>query len=150
MEDLLYAAYPWIKALHIISVITWMAGLLYLPRLFANHAEHAPEGSPSAQMLTTMERKLLKSILNPAMILAWMAGIYMAALPGIIDWSSGYFYVKLVMVFGMTGVHHVLGRRRKDFEAGQNTRSARYYRMFGEVPALMMVLAVVMIIVRPF
>ncbi len=139
----------WIKALHIISVIAWMAGLLYLPRLFVYHCEAEP-GSPQSETFKVMERRLLRAIMNPAMILAFVFGGLMLATPGLIDWSSGWIWVKLTAVAILTVLHHVFGRWRKTFEADANTRPAKTYRMVNEVPALLMVIIVIMVIVRPF
>ncbi|MEM7440949.1 MAG: protoporphyrinogen oxidase HemJ [Pseudomonadota bacterium] len=150
MEDLLYTAYPWIKTVHIVAVISWMAGLLYLPRLYVNHAQFAPVGSDTSEVFKGMEERLLRIIMNPAMIVAWIAGIIMASTPGLIDWSSVYPYVKAAMVIGMTWFHHWLAKRRKEFARDENTRSAKQYRMVNEVPAVMMIVIVTMIIVRPF
>ena len=139
----------WIKALHVISVIAWMAGLLYLPRLFVYHCDAEP-GSLQSETFKVMERRLLRAIMNPAMILAFIFGAIMLATPGLVDWSSGWIWVKLVAVAILTVMHHVFGRWRKDFEADTNTRSTRVYRLANEVPTLLMVIIVVMVIVRPF
>jgi len=141
--------YLWIKALHVISVIAWMAGLLYLPRLFVYHAE-AEQGSAQAQTFAVMERRLLRAIMNPSMIAAFVFGGLLLATPGIVDWASGWIWVKLAMVAALTALHHVYARWRKDFEAGRNTRPARVYRIANELPALAMIVIVVMVIVRPF
>ena len=141
--------YPWIKALHIISVITWMAGMLYLPRLFVYHCDAAP-GSELSETLKVMERRLLRLIINPAMIAAFVFGIWLLSLPGIADWSSGWLYVKLTAVFAMGAMHGSLSRWRKDFEADRNTRPARFYRLMNEVPTVLMIVIVVMVVVRPF
>ncbi|MBV1862849.1 MAG: protoporphyrinogen oxidase HemJ [Rhodobacteraceae bacterium] len=150
MTEQLADVYPWIKSLHIISVISWMAGLLYLPRLFVNHVERAPNGSEMAEIFKGMEYRLLRYIMNPAMIATWLFGLLLAVTPGIVDWASGYTYVKLVMILGMTGFHQWLGLRRKVFEQDQNTRSGKHYRIANEVPTLMMIIIVIMIVVRPF
>ena len=150
MTDLLANAYPWTKSLHIISVISWMAGLLYLPRLFVNHVERAPNGSEMSEIFKGMEYRLLRYIMNPAMIATWLFGLLLTLTPGIIDWDSGYPYVKLVMILGMTGFHQWLGVRRKEFALDQNNRSGKHYRIANEVPTLMMIIIVIMIVVRPF
>ncbi len=141
--------YLWIKALHVISVIAWMAGLLYLPRLFVYHAAAEP-GSDQAETFKVMERRLLRAIMNPSMIAAFVFGGLLLATPGVIDWASGWIWVKLVMVVALTVLHHVYARWRKDFEMGRNTRPARVYRIANELPALAMIVIVVMVIVRPF
>ncbi len=139
----------WIKALHLISVIAWMAGLLYLPRLFVYHAEAEP-GSPQSETFKVMERRLLRAIMNPAMIAAFVFGGLMLATPGLIDWSSGWIWIKLAAVAVLTVMHHVFGRWRKDFEADANRHPTRTYRIANEVPTLMMIIIVIMVIVRPF
>ena len=141
--------YPWVKALHVISVIAWMAGMLYLPRLFVYHCA-AQTGSELSETLKVMERRLLRAIINPAMIAAFVFGGLMLATPGIIDWSNGWIYAKLVLVGGLTWLHHLFGRWRKDFEADRNTRPARFYRIANEVPTLLMIGIVIFVIVRPF
>jgi putative membrane protein len=149
MDDFLLSAYPWIKSLHVISVIAWMAGLLYLPRLFVYHADAAP-GSEASETFKVMERKLLRAIMNPAMVAAFVFGGLLLATPGVVDWGAGWIWVKLAAVAAMTVAHHVYARWRKDFAADANTRAARTYRMVNEVPAVLMVIIVVMIIARPF
>jgi putative membrane protein len=136
-------------ALHVMSVIAWMAGLLYLPRLFVYHAD-TPAGSAQSETFKVMERRLLRGIMNPAMIATYVFGILLAVTPGIVDWSSGWIYVKLAMVVGLTLVHHGCIFWRKAFAADRNTRPARFYRVMNEVPALMMVIIVAMVIVKPF
>lgn len=149
--EFLVSGYPWIKALHVISVISWMAGLLYLPRLFVYHVEKAPVGSDASEMLKVMEARLLRFIMNPAMIFTWVFGLALLFTPGNIDWSGDYWvYVKLIMVTLMTWVHHWFALRRKDFLADKNTRSAKIYRAMNEVPTLAMVIIVIMVIVKPF
>jgi putative membrane protein len=133
----------------VISVIAWMAGLLYLPRLFVYHCEAEP-GSVQCETFKVMERRLLRAIMNPAMIAAFIFGGIMLAIPGNVDWGSGWIWVKLTAVAILTVIHHVFGRWRKDFEADANTRSTRAYRIANEVPTLLMVIIVVMVIVRPF
>ena len=149
MIDLLDALYPWIKALHIMAVLAWMAGLFYLPRLFVYHAERATVGSELDQTFQVMEEKLLRVIMNPAMIVAWIAGLIMIGL-GAFDWGAGWSWVKLVSVILMTVAHMWMAKRRKEFAVGANTRSGRDYRIFNEVPTVLMVFIVVAVIVRPF
>ena len=129
MTDFLLAIYPWSKALHVISVITWMAGIFYLPRLFVYHAERAKIGSELSETLKVMELKLLRVIMNPAMIATWIFGLALLATPGIANWSSGWLWVKLALVTGMTVFHHLLGLWRKDFAADRNQRGGRFYRL---------------------
>ena len=149
MGAVLDAWYLWIKALHVISVIAWMAGLLYLPRIFVYHSEAEP-GSPQSETFKVMERRLLRAIMNPAMILAFVFGGFMLAAPDRIDWSGGWIWVKLAAVMVLTVMHHIFGRWRKDFLADANTRPARTYRLANEVPTVLMVIIVLMAIVQPF
>ena len=149
MTDLLYALYPWIKAIHVMAVIAWMAGMFYLPRLFVYHAERAEVGSELDRTFQIMEEKLLRVIMNPAMIVAWIAGLIMIAL-GAFDWGSVWSWVKFGSVILMSGMHGWLAARRRDFAEGRNTRAGRTYRMMNEVPTVLMVLIVVAVIVRPF
>jgi putative membrane protein len=141
--------YPLIKAFHIISVVAWMAGLLYLPRLFVYHAE-APAGSPMAETFKAMERRLLRGIMNPAMIAVYIFGIALAATPGIVDWREGWIYAKLGLVAALTVFHHLLGLWRKDFAADRNRRPARFYRMVNELPTLALIAIVILVVVKPF
>lgn len=149
MADLLVGIYPWIKAVHIMAVIAWMAGLFYLPRLFVYHAERAAVGSELDHTFQIMEAKLLRVIMNPAMVVAWIAGLIMIGL-GAFDWGSVWAWVKILSVVAMTGAHGWMAARRKEFAAGQNTRTGRAYRLFNEVPTILMVFIVVAVVVRPF
>lgn len=148
MSDLLASAYPWIKSLHIMSVISWMAGLFYFPRLLVNHAER---DDPTGLLNTTfqdMELKLFKVIMNPAMIATWVFGLCLVFTPGIVDWSSVWPWTKAGAVLGMTWFHHWLGYRRKEFVNGVNTRTGRTYRLMNEVPTLLMVVIVISVVVK--
>lgn len=149
MTDLLNSFYPWIKALHIMAVMAWMAGLFYLPRLFVYHAEKAEIGSELDQTFQIMEEKLLRVIMNPAMIVAWIAGLIMIGL-GAFDWGSAWAWVKIISVVLMSAAHGWMSARRREFALGQNSRSGRTYRLFNEVPTVLMVCIVVAVIVRPF
>ncbi|MDT8344013.1 MAG: protoporphyrinogen oxidase HemJ [Thermohalobaculum sp.] len=149
--DWLALAYPWTKALHVISVIAWMAGLFYLPRLFVYHAERAQAGSELEATLIVMERKLLKLIINPAGVATWIFGLMLVFTPGVIDWSTDIWaHVKAALVIGMTVFYHSLVRWQRAFEQGRNTRPGRYFRLMNEVPTLLMVGIVIMVIVKPF
>ncbi len=148
MEDFLASAYLWTKTLHILSVISWMAGLLYLPRLFVYHCEAEP-GAPDSERFKTMERRLLRGIMNPAMIATYIFGIALLLTPGIVDWNAGWIYVKLAAVAAMTGAHHVFSTWRKRFAADGLRHSPRVYRMVNEIPAVLMIVIVVMVVVRP-
>jgi len=150
MTDILADFYLWNKTLHIISVISWMAGLLYLPRLFVNHVEHAPVGSETSEVFKGMEYRLLRYIMNPAMIATWIFGLCLAFTPGIVDWSAWYPYVKTAMILGMTVFHMWLSKCRKKFDRDENSRSAKAYRIANEIPTVMMIVIVIMIVGRPF
>ncbi|MDH5798700.1 MAG: protoporphyrinogen oxidase HemJ [Paracoccaceae bacterium] len=150
MTDFLIAAYPWIKSLHVISVIAWMAGLFYLPRLFVYHTEQIQTGSETDEMFQTMERRLIRAIMNPAMIAAWIFGLCLVFTPGVIDWSMFWPWTKAGAILMMTWFHHWLSRRRKDFTKGQNTVTGRQYRIMNEVPTLLLVIIVFSVIARPF
>lgn len=141
--------YNWIKAIHVMAVLAWMAGLFYLPRLFVYHAEKAAVGSELDVTFQIMEEKLLRVIMNPAMIVAWVAGLIMIAL-GAFDWGAAWSWIKLISVILMTAAHGWMSVRRKEFAAGSNTRSGRTYRLFNEVPTVLMLLIVIAVIVRPF
>ena len=140
--------YPWIKALHVMAVIAWMAGLFYLPRLFVYHAERATPGGELDATLQIMELKLMRVIMAPAMITAWIAGVVMLAY-GAFDWGAIWSWAKLAAVLAMSWFHGWLSLRRKEFVAGTNRRSGRTYRMMNEVPTVLMVVIVVAVIVRP-
>ncbi len=137
-----------IKALHVIAIIAWMAGLFYLPRLYVYHAEQVQAGSRTDAMFQTMERRLLKAIMTPSMIAAWIFGLGLVATPGVVDWSAPWSWAKAASVLLMTGFHGWLSARRKDFADGVNTRSGRTYRMMNEVPTMLMVIIVFAVITR--
>lgn len=143
------AYYEWFKALHVISVIAWMAGMLYLPRLYVYHADAAP-GSDKSETFKIMERRLLKAITTPAMVASFIFGGLMLATPGAIDWSMGWVWAKIALIVAMTSMHGFLGKWRKDFEADRNTRPGKFYRMMNEVPTLLMIFVVILVIVKPF
>lgn len=149
LSHLLTLLYPWIKAFHVISMVAWMAGLFYLPRLFVYHCETAP-GSAESERFKVMERRLLKQIATPAMFATWVFGITLVVTPGVIDWSQGWWYVKLAAVILMSGFHGLLARWRRQFLMDRNTRPARFYRIANEIPTLLLVVIVIMVIVRPF
>lgn len=139
--------YSWIKALHILAVISWMAGMLYLPRLMVYHAM-AEAGSAQSETFKVMERRLLKAIINPAMVVTWLAGLWLAWSGG---WfTAGWFHAKLALVLVLSGVHGMLSRWVRDFAADRNTRSAKFYRIANEVPTLLMVGIVILVVVKPF
>ena len=150
IEDWLASAYPVIKAFHIMSVISWMAGLFYLPRLFVYHAEQATPGDQLSETLKIMERKLMRVIMNPAMIATWLFGLLMVFTPGLIDWSEGWPWIKAVLIVAMTWFHHSLVKWMKDFAADRNEREGRFYRLTNEVPTVAMIGIVLMVVVKPF
>lgn len=142
-------AYLWLKAFHVISLIAWMAGMFYLPRLYVYHCT-APAGSVLSERLKVMERRLLKQIINPALIATFVFGVLLVLTPGAVDWSSGWWWVKLASVVGLLGFHGAASRWRKDFLDERNRRPQRFYRVANEVPTVLMVIIVIMVIVKPF
>jgi putative membrane protein len=142
--------YLWLKALHIIAVISWMAGMLYLPRLFVYHTRVAV-GSEASEMLKVMERKLMRLIINPAMIATWIFGLWLAIkINAFAPGNGAWLHAKLGLVILMTLAHAMMSRCRKAFERDQNTKSEKFYRIFNEVPAVLMVLIVIIVVVKPF
>lgn len=148
--DFLAPYYPWLKTAHIISVISWMAGMFYLPRLFVHHAEQAKVGTDSDSLLRMMEDKLLRIIMRPAMMSTWLFGILLASIPGVIDWAAVWPWAKLVSIIAMTAVHIWLSKQQKAFAAGENTLSGRTYRIMNEAPTVLMLVIVIAVVVRPF
>ena len=150
MGDFLLDWYFWVKALHIMSVISWMAGMFYLPRVFVYHAERAEIGSQMSETFKVMEHKLMRVIINPAMIATWTFGLIMVFTPGVIDWSEIWPWTKAASVLVMSGFHGWLSARRKEFARDENTRNGRTYRLANEVPTVLMIIIVIMVIVKPF
>jgi len=150
MNDFLVSFYPWTKSLHVISVIAWMAGIFYLPRLFVYHAESVKQGSETEELFKIMQLKLLRVIMNPAMIATWVLGLMLVFTPGIVDWYQVWPWTKAASVLVLTWFHHWLGLRRKDFLNGTNTVTGRQYRLMNEVPTVLLVIIVVSVIARPF
>lgn len=148
MPDWIIGLYPWIKALHIMAVISWMAGLFYLPRLFVYHVEQAQSVEGVVPIFQMMEEKLLRVIMNPAMIATWGAGLVLVFIPGVVDWSLIWPWTKAAGVFAMTWFHMWAAARRKAFLADGNRLTGRQYRMMNEVPTLLMVLIVVSVVVK--
>ncbi len=148
--DFLIGLYPWIKSLHVISVIAWMAGLFYLPRLFVYHAEKVGLEGETSDLFQTMEYKLLKVIMTPAMLASWLFGLMIVAMPGIIDWGAAWPWMKAVAVIGMTAFHGWCAKEVKAFAAGGPVRGGRHYRLMNEVPTLLLIVIVVSVIARPF
>jgi putative membrane protein len=145
----LTSLYPWTKAFHVIATFAWMAGMLYLPRLYVYHCEVRP-GSAESERFKVMEHRLLRQIINPAMIAAWTFGVLLVLTPGIIRWSAGWWDVKFATVVLLSGFHGMLSRWRRDFLEDRNNRPQRFYRIANEVPTLFLIIIVVMVIVRPF
>ena len=139
----------YIKAFHVITIIAWMAGLLYLPRLFVYHAT-SKKGSEQSETFKVMERRLLRFITTPAMLASWALGLILA-FSGVIDWSrDGWFHAKLALVLALSAFHGLLAMWTKDFALDRNTRSAHFYRVANEVPTLLMIFIVILVVVRPF
>ena len=149
MEWLNPTAYQWILSGHIVSIIAWMAGMLYLPRLFVYHAE-AEVGSDKSETFKIMERRLLRAIVNPAMVLAWIFGILLVLTPGVVDWAMGWPWVKALLVLALSGVHVLLSRWRRHFASDRNMHTARFYRLMNEVPTVMMIGIVIVVVAKPF
>ena len=149
MLDWLADIYLWSKSLHVIAIITWMAGLFYLPRLFVYHAERVEIGSETDEMFKTMERLLLRAIMHPSLIVSWVFGIALVFTPGIIDWSLVWPWAKGISVILMTWFHWWLMQRQKEFAVGANSLPGKRYRMMNEVPTLLLIVIVISVIVRP-
>lgn len=146
MDGFFALAYPWVKAFHIMAVISWMAGLFYLPRLYVYHAEREARPEP-VQSFEIMEEKLLRVIMNPAMIASWLAGLTLVLTPGIVVWSETWPWTKAAGLIGMTWFHMWLAGQRKAMLRGQILRG-RSYRMMNEVPTLLMILIVLSVVVK--
>ena len=142
------AMYPVFKALHIIAVIAWMAGLLYLPRLFVNHVGLAP-GSEASNMLKGMEGRLMRIIMRPAAAATFIFGGGLLS-SGVVDWSTGWIYAKLALVLGLGAMHGAMEKWRAAFAADANTKPAKFYRMINEVPTLLMIGIVLLVVLKPF
>lgn len=148
MQDVLSQYYLWLKALHIISMVAWMAGMLYLPRLFVYHAGTA-KGSEQSETFKIMERRLLRAIINPAMIATFLfGGLMIYAAPGLLE--QGWLHAKIALVLGLGGVHGAFSKWRKQFARDENTRPAKFYRIWNEVPTVILVAVVILAIVKPF
>ena len=150
MTDYLIEFYPWLKAGHIISVISWMAGIFYLPRLFVHHSEKVVTESETDGLFVKMESKLLKVIMTPAMIAAWGFGVAMALIPSLINWGAIWPWVKLFSIMSMTVFHFWLAGRQKEFEQSRNVLKGQTYRIMNEVPTVLLLVIVIMVVVRPF
>jgi putative membrane protein len=150
LAEWLVALYPWIKAAHIISVISWMAAMLYLPRLFVYHAQIDPQSAQS-ETFKVMERRLARAIMTPAMLATWVFGLALAATPGIVDWQGDtWFHIKLAFVVFLSGLHGFLSAQVRRFARNANKRSAGFFRAVNEMPTIVMIIVVVLVVVRPF
>jgi putative membrane protein len=149
MIELSGNTYLWVKALHVIGVITWMAGLFYLPRLYVYHCAAAP-GSEQSETFKTMERRLLRAIINPAMIAAFVFGLILLANLPSGAWIEVWLWIKLVFVIALAAYHGMLSRWRRDFEADRNERTAKFYRIANEVPTIAVIVIVIAVVVKPF
>ena len=147
MAGFLGEAYLWVKALHVIAVIAWMAGMLYMPRLFVYHCAAEP-GSVQSETFKVMERRLLRAIINPAMSAAWVLGLMLVA--DLEAWAETWMMAKFALVIAMSGLHGFLSRWRKDFEADANRHTQKFYRYMNEVPTVLMIAIVILVIVKPF
>ena len=147
--DFLIGAYPWIKALHIVSVIAWMAAMLYMPRLFVYHAA-AEIGSIQSETFKVMERRLARAIMLPAMIATLLFGGLLLSTPGIVDWHQGWLHAKLGLVLALLVLQHFFSAWRRAFAEDRNRHSARFYRMINEVPTVAMIAIVILVVVKPF
>jgi len=139
--------YLWIKALHIISVMAWVAGLLYLPRLFVYHTD-CEAGTAQSETFKIMERRLLRAIMNPAMVASFIFGGLLLIILN--DWSSVWLYIKILGVFGLAGLHGSMAKWRREFAEDRNTRPAKFYRIMNEAPTVLMIVIVIMAVVKPF
>lgn len=148
MSDLLAIAYPWVKAFHIISVISWMAALFYLPRLFVHHAEQVALAGETHDLFAMMEFKLARVIMRPAMHSTWVFGLALVFTPGIVDWSMIWPWTKGVSVVLMTGFHTWLMIRMKAFQRGENALTGKQYRLMNEVPTILMIVIVISVVVK--
>ena len=139
--------YLWVKALHVLSMVAWMAGMLYLPRLFVYHAEAGPR-TPQAETFKVMERRLLRLIMNPAMIVVWLTGIWLAYDSGF--WRAGWLHAKILLVVVMSGVHGLLAASTRKFAQDRNTRPSRFFRVINEIPTVLLIGIVILVVVKPF
>ncbi len=149
MSNWLAGLYPWLKSAHILAVIAWMAGLLYLPRLFVYHAMVAT-GSAQSETFKVMERRLQRGIMTPAMIAALGFGLALAGTPGVVDWRRGWIWAKLALVAGLVAYHAALGHWRRTFAEDRNRHSPRFFRIVNELPTLALIAIVVLVVVKPF
>ncbi len=150
MPDIFLALYPWLKAVHVILVIAWMAALLYLPRLFHYHQREAAANRDVQDLFVTMERRLLQIIATPAMLGSWAFGLLLVSTPGVVDWSAGWPWLKAAAILAMSWFHFWLAGRRRELAAGICQVSANRFRLMNEIPSILVVIIVIMVIARPF
>jgi len=148
ITDILADYYLWVKSIHIISVISWMAGIFYLPRLFVHHTESVQTGSETDKLFRMMEHKLLYVIMRPAMFSTWIFGLLLVAIPGVVDWSYIWPWTKAIAVLIMTWFHYWLAARRLEIESGQNARTGKQYRIMNEVPTILMFIIVFSVVLK--
>lgn len=149
MGELLLRTYPWVLSLHVLSFVAWMAGLFYLPRLFVYHVERAAGDPGTEDLFQTMEYKLLRFIMNPAMIATWIFGLLLVAMPGIVNWGMAWPWTKAAAVIGMTVFHMWCAGERKALIDDPRHRTGRHYRAMNEVPTILLIVIVVSVIVKP-
>ena len=147
MSEFLSNWYFWVKSLHVVSVIAWMAGLFYLPRLFVYHAEIGP-GTPQSETFKVMEQRLLRAIINPAMTVAWVMGLWLAWQG--FGFSGGWLHLKIALVVAMSGLHGYFSKAVRLFAEDRNQKSARHWRLMNEGPTLLMIVIVILVVVKPF
>jgi putative membrane protein len=140
-------AYLWVKAIHVIAIISWMAGMLYLPRLFVYHSE-TPVGSAQSETFKIMEERLLTLITTPAMVIAWVLGLWLAWKSGY--WAAPWLHAKVALVLALSGLHGYLSAATRAFREDRNTKPARHWRIVNEIPAVLMVAIVILVVVKPF
>ena len=145
---LLIELYPWMKAFHVISLIAWMAGMFYLPRLYVYHCQTVP-GSVESERFKVMERRLLKQIINPAMIGTFIFGLLLVFTPGAVSWEAAWWWMKIIALVLMFGFHGACSRWRRDFLNDANRRSEKFYRVANEVPTLLFIVIVIAVVVKP-
>ncbi len=150
MPDILPVFYPWLKAVHVIFVVAWMAALLYLPRLFYYHQRETAANRDIQDLFVTMETRLLQIIATPAMLGSWVFGLLLAMTPGVVEWGVGWPWLKAAAILAMSWFHFWLAGRRRELAAGECLVSANRFRLMNEIPSILVVVIVVMVIVRPF
>jgi protoporphyrinogen IX oxidase len=149
LTEFLREYYLWIKSLHLIMAFAWIAGMMYLPRLYVHHCD-APTGSVQSEKFKDMEGLLLRGIINPSMVLTLVFGILLLLTPGVVDWSQGWIWAKLAMVLGLFALHGLFSRWRREFAVDKRARPGLFYRIYNELPFVLLIGIIIMVIVRPF